>query len=149
MLGVQPVEDAAYEAVVLLGKKGGWEGIVPGPKKAKKKAVKQELDGEDGVEQADEEAITATKKAKKQSTAAPKSRKRKEVGNGDPEEAKPVVTADEALDEVDVRKKPVQAARRGRKRKGDEGEGSKAEAKETTGNVSQETKPTRRKRKGQ
>jgi hypothetical protein len=36
-LGVQPVEQAAYDAVVLLGTQGGWEDIVPG-RKAKSKS---------------------------------------------------------------------------------------------------------------
>ena len=34
MIGVQPVGPEAYDAVVLLGTKGGWDGLLPQGKKA-------------------------------------------------------------------------------------------------------------------
>jgi hypothetical protein len=40
MVGVQPVTEEAYEAVVQLGMEGGWEGLVVKPGKAKAKAAK-------------------------------------------------------------------------------------------------------------
>lgn len=46
MVGVQPVTEEAYEAVVSLGTQGGWEGLVVKPKKAKAVKVKEELEGE-------------------------------------------------------------------------------------------------------
>jgi hypothetical protein len=39
MVGVQPVTEEAYEAVVQLGTQGGWEGLVVKPGKAKAKAA--------------------------------------------------------------------------------------------------------------
>ena len=39
MVGVQPVTEEAYEAIVLLGQKGGWEELVVKPgKKTKRKS---------------------------------------------------------------------------------------------------------------
>lgn len=55
-LGVQPVEDWAYEAVVLLGRNGGWDGLMP-KKVVKRKSTKSEAaeaDGEDVVDKANE-----------------------------------------------------------------------------------------------
>jgi predicted RNA-binding protein with PUA-like domain len=48
MVGVQPVTQEAYEAVVQLGTQGGWEGLVVKPGKAKTAKAKDEPTDEKG-----------------------------------------------------------------------------------------------------
>lgn len=67
-LSVQPVEELAFETVVLLGDKGGWEELMPqGPKKKEEKVVKEK-----GVKaKVVKEKVVKEKAAKKEAKEAP------------------------------------------------------------------------------
>lgn len=43
-LSVQRVSSEAYEAVYLLGEKGGWEDLLPAPKSKKRKAKAEDVE---------------------------------------------------------------------------------------------------------
>ncbi|ORX40822.1 EVE domain-domain-containing protein [Kockovaella imperatae] len=82
-LSVQPVTDEAYEAVVKLGTKGGWESLLPA-KGLKKTSTKQEPDV--GNEAPADEAHTAMSKKAKVSDKASSQARRKAIDEGPKEE---------------------------------------------------------------
>jgi len=104
--GVQPVEEKAYEAVVLLGKKGGWEGIIPIVRKVRK----ANADFGSGEERVDSEVVQDIGKRKKPS----RSRKKSKVDDQEQEQAKPIVSAAMVEGEAEDGEK---ASGKGRKRK--------------------------------
>jgi hypothetical protein len=63
-LGVQPVDDLAWEGIVKMGMRGGWEDLVPRKVKSKsKKGVREEdqdaLGETAGVDEAGKESTTS------------------------------------------------------------------------------------------
>ena len=90
---MQPVDDAAYEAVVALGIRGGWERLVPGGKtSAKRKSAKMPEDVEEvglvgEVEEKSEQVMKRKKEAKgrKKGSVAKKAPQDGENGEAKPE----------------------------------------------------------------
>jgi len=63
-IGVQPVTEEAYEAIVLLGQKGGWEGlVVKSGKKTKRKIEGGEGEGKPEVVKKEKADIEAKEKS--------------------------------------------------------------------------------------
>jgi hypothetical protein len=84
MEGVQPVTEEAYEAIVLLGTKGGWEELVAKPgKKIKRKTEDDQGEGEVKPEVAKKEKVDvkveAKRAVKKEAAATEGTRRSKRV----------------------------------------------------------------------
>jgi hypothetical protein len=85
-LSVQPVSAEAYEAITLLGERGGFDDLVPAKAKARK--AKAAPEGE-------EDAAPAKPKAKR-AKKAPKAKEPEEASDGESEEVMPTKKARKA-----------------------------------------------------
>ena len=124
-IGVQPVDEDAYEAVISLGRKGGWESLVPGAKKAVKGKDAERESGEPNVEgSSKEEGKKTLEMGRKQSSGA-KARPsvEKEVSNS-------VIIADDADTKIS-RKATKRASRDGVKADGDHLHSAQRKSKRT------------------
>lgn len=92
MIGVQPVTDEAYEAMVALGNQGGWEGLVVKPKKTRVKAEPKT----ENVKEGKGEDSVAEKKVKKASLKKETSVKKDPSVTGEAEVKKEETQAEEA-----------------------------------------------------
>lgn len=67
--GVQPVTDEAYEAIVQLGQKGGWDDLLPqGGKKKVKSEEKAVVNGEEAKPAAPSRKKRTSRTAKEESS---------------------------------------------------------------------------------
>lgn len=91
-IGVQPVEDAAYDAIVRLGDEGGWEALVSSKSKPARSS-KQEASGE--VDEKKPQP-NGTKTSKRIVEAAGKDGSEKKPGNTATSKRKAIAADDKA-----------------------------------------------------